>query len=51
MTTYLNMKKLISNKSKTKEQLLEYCDVFLMAERIDSAQYAELVELINATYE
>jgi hypothetical protein len=45
------MKKLIENKIKTKEQLLVYCDVFLMAERISQDQFLELVELINTTYQ
>lgn len=49
--TYIYMKRLIVAKTKTKDQVLEYADVFLMAERIDSTQYAELVDLINTTYE
>jgi hypothetical protein len=45
------MKRLIESRKRTKESVLQYCDVFYMAERIDAVQYQELVDQINTTYQ
>lgn len=46
MNTYENLKKLIALGRKTKEQILNMMDVFLMNDRITSEQYNELVGLL-----
>jgi hypothetical protein len=51
MDTFDLMKKLIESRKRTKESLLQYSDVFLMADRIEPEQYAELAELINTNYQ
>ncbi len=48
MNTFENMKKVIAGGKRTKEELLNMCDVFLMNLRITEEQYTELVGLINA---
>lgn len=48
--TFTYMKRLIVSKTKTKEEAMQMSDVFLMAGRITTAQYDELVTLINTTY-
>jgi hypothetical protein len=50
MNTYENMKKVIAGGKKTKEELLNMCDIFLMNNRINDEQYTELVTLINEKY-
>lgn len=47
--TYKYCKNLISNGSyKTKEEMLDKLDVFLLNDRITEEQYNELVTLLNA---
>lgn len=46
--TYTNCKKVISNGTYgTKEEMLEKLDVFLLNNRINEAQYNELVGLLG----
>ena len=43
---YKTMKRLIALGRKTQEELLDMCDVYFGAGRIDSDEYNELVALI-----
>lgn len=45
--TYNNLKKLILMGKKSKEDILEMMDVFLMADRISAEQYAELFAMLQ----
>ncbi len=45
--TYTRLKKLIENGNYEKESMLSKLDVFLLAGRITSEQYNELVNLMN----
>lgn len=47
MNTYENLKKIIALGRKEKEELLNMMDVFLMNNRINAEQYAELVTLLG----
>ncbi|MDU6264201.1 MAG: hypothetical protein E6600_06820 [Anaerocolumna aminovalerica] len=46
MNTYENLKTVIFARTKTREQLLIYMDVFLMNDRIKAEQYNELFEML-----
>lgn len=46
MNTYENMKKVIASGKKTKNELINIMDVFLMNNRITTEQYNELITLI-----
>lgn len=48
--TYKNMIIVINGGKKTKEELLDYCDIFLMNNRITSDEYNDLVKRINEKY-
>lgn len=45
--TYNRLKKLIENGNYEKESMMSKLDVFLLANRITSEQYNELVNLMN----
>lgn len=47
MNTYENLKTIIKSGKKTKDQVLEMMDVFLMNGRITPDQYTELVALLG----
>lgn len=47
MNTYENLKKIIALGKKEKEELMIMMDVFLMNNRINADQYAELVTLLG----
>lgn len=47
MKTYENLKKIISIGRKSKEDILEMMDVFLMNGRITTEQYNELIGLLG----
>lgn len=47
MNTYENLKKIISFKKKEKEEILTMMDVFLMNNRINADQYANLLVLLG----
>lgn len=44
---YRIMKSLVSNGTKTKEELLNMADVYFAAGRLTEDQYAEIVELVG----
>lgn len=44
------MKKVIDAGKKSKEELLNMCDIFLMNDRISNTQYNELVVIIKEKY-
>ena len=45
MNTYENLKQVIISRKKSKEEITEMMDVFLMNNRISSDQYNELSKL------
>lgn len=44
--TYTRLKKLITNGNYSKEIVMNQLDVFLMAQRITTEQYNELIDLM-----
>lgn len=49
--TYKNCKKLIENNRYEYEDMLNKLDVFLLANRITTDEYKELIELMNSKKE
>lgn len=47
MDTFNNCKIVISNKRKTKTEMLTKMDTYLLNDRISSVQYNELVSLMD----
>lgn len=48
--TYRNLIIVTDGGKKTKDELMEMCDVFLMNSRISSDEYNDLIKRINEKY-